>query len=137
MPSPHAPHVSQSAAPLHHLQQPYPMRHDRMLDPMQYQQPLHPHQQQLQQQLQQQQQMKYNRPFRCEKCMQSFSRNHDLKRHERIHLDVKPFPCPSCEKSFSRKDALKRHALVKGCRILGNNGSPRGKKKMRLKGDKL
>lgn len=55
------------------------------------------------------------RPFRCDQCPQSFNRNHDLKRHKRIHLAVKPFPCPNCDKSFSRKDALKRHVLVKGC----------------------
>ncbi|CAI4211140.1 unnamed protein product [Parascedosporium putredinis] len=55
------------------------------------------------------------RPFRCDQCTQSFNRNHDLKRHKRIHLAVKPFPCTSCDKSFSRKDALKRHRLVKGC----------------------
>lgn len=47
------------------------------------------------------------RPFRCDQCPQSFNRNHDLKRHKRIHLAVKPFPCPNCDKSFSRKDALK------------------------------
>ncbi|KAK4158669.1 hypothetical protein QBC43DRAFT_339814 [Cladorrhinum sp. PSN259] len=56
-----------------------------------------------------------DRPFRCDQCPQSFNRNHDLKRHKRIHLAVKPFPCLYCEKSFSRKDALKRHKLVKGC----------------------
>ncbi|KAK0733640.1 hypothetical protein B0T26DRAFT_670030 [Lasiosphaeria miniovina] len=55
------------------------------------------------------------RPFKCDQCPQSFNRNHDLKRHKRIHLAVKPFPCDHCEKSFSRKDALKRHKLVKGC----------------------
>lgn len=55
------------------------------------------------------------RPFKCDQCPQSFNRNHDLKRHKRIHLSVKPFPCGSCDKAFSRKDALKRHRLVKGC----------------------
>ncbi|KAG8528683.1 uncharacterized protein KY384_006370 [Bacidia gigantensis] len=61
-----------------------------------------------------------DRPFRCDGCPQSFNRNHDLKRHKRIHLAVKPFPCTHCDKTFSRKDALKRHILVKGC---GKNGS--------------
>ncbi|KAI1163588.1 hypothetical protein F5B18DRAFT_619281 [Nemania serpens] len=65
-----------------------------------------------------------DRPYRCDTCSQSFNRNHDLKRHKRIHLEVKPFPCVYCDKAFSRKDALRRHRLVKGC---GNDGktSPR------------
>jgi uncharacterized Zn-finger protein len=54
-----------------------------------------------------QQQPHNDRPFKCDQCPQSFNRNHDLKRHKRIHLAVKPFPCGHCEKSFSRKDALK------------------------------
>ena len=48
-----------------------------------------------------------DRPFKCDQCPQSFNRNHDLKRHKRIHLAVKPSPCGHCDKSFSRKDALK------------------------------
>ncbi|KAI1800868.1 hypothetical protein F4811DRAFT_564400 [Daldinia bambusicola] len=56
-----------------------------------------------------------DRPFKCDICPISFNRNHDLKRHRRIHDAIKPFPCTFCEKSFSRKDALKRHRLVKGC----------------------
>lgn len=48
-----------------------------------------------------------DRPYRCDQCTQSFRRNHDLKRHKRIHLAVKPYPCDHCAKSFSRKDALK------------------------------
>jgi uncharacterized Zn-finger protein len=56
-----------------------------------------------------------DRPFKCDQCPQSFNRNHDLKRHKRIHLAVKPFPCGHCDKSFSRKDALKvrlNHSFV-------------------------
>ncbi|PLW38226.1 hypothetical protein PCANC_13611 [Puccinia coronata f. sp. avenae] len=55
------------------------------------------------------------RPFPCDKCGARFNRNHDLKRHTRIHLEVKPFPCGWCDKAFSRKDALKRHLMVKAC----------------------
>lgn len=53
------------------------------------------------------------RPFKCDQCSHAFQRNHDLKRHRRIHLAVKPYSCRSCEKRFTRKDALKRHFLVK------------------------
>jgi hypothetical protein len=56
------------------------------------------------------------RPFKCDQCVQSFNRNHDLKRHKRIHLSVKPFGCEKCGKTFSRKDALRRHWMVRGCR---------------------
>ncbi|KAF2873202.1 hypothetical protein BDV95DRAFT_490431 [Massariosphaeria phaeospora] len=69
-----------------------------------------------------QQQAANDRPFKCDQCPQSFNRNHDLKRHKRIHLAVKPFPCNHCDKSFSRKDALKRHILVKGCGKVTNSG---------------
>lgn len=59
----------------------------------------------------QQQMPMHDRPFKCDQCPQSFNRNHDLKRHKRIHLAVKPFPCGHCDKSFSRKDALKVNPL--------------------------
>lgn len=59
-----------------------------------------------------QQQQQAERPYKCDQCPQSFNRNHDLKRHKRIHLAVKPFPCSNCEKSFSRKDALKVRKLT-------------------------
>ena len=65
------------------------------------------HSAQLQMYSGQQQSPLNERPFKCDQCPQSFNRNHDLKRHKRIHLAVKPFPCGHCEKSFSRKDALK------------------------------
>jgi hypothetical protein len=48
-----------------------------------------------------------DRPFQCDKCIQSFSRHHDLKRHKRIHMHISPYTCDGCQKGFSRKDALR------------------------------
>jgi uncharacterized Zn-finger protein len=55
--------------------------------------------------------------FQCSLCESSFSRNHDLKRHSRIHTGVKPYKCNDCGKAFTRQDALNRHSLVKGCNV--------------------
>ncbi|KAJ1928622.1 hypothetical protein IWQ60_001876 [Tieghemiomyces parasiticus] len=60
------------------------------------------------------------RPYKCTHCNQSFSRNHDLKRHVKIHSGDKPHQCNKCGKSFGRSDALKRHSQVKRCRNLRN-----------------
>ncbi|KAI8892089.1 hypothetical protein BC833DRAFT_612674 [Globomyces pollinis-pini] len=54
--------------------------------------------------------------FRCQICSSSFSRNHDLKRHVRIHLGIRPYACETCPKMFSRMDALHRHTNVRGCK---------------------
>lgn len=56
--------------------------------------------------------------FPCTLCTSSFSRNHDLKRHLRIHLGIRPYKCDSCSKDFTRLDALHRHTTVKGCKGL-------------------
>ncbi|KAJ2123971.1 hypothetical protein GGH12_000355 [Coemansia sp. RSA 1822] len=67
------------------------------------------------------------RPFKCETCDQSFSRNHDLKRHVKIHSGVKPHKCNKCGKSFGRSDALKRHSMVKRCRSSAGQARPAGR----------
>ena len=48
------------------------------------------------------------RPYRCTRCPVAFARNHDLKRHERLH-EYKAWQCTVCAKTFSRRDALTRH----------------------------
>lgn len=49
-----------------------------------------------------------HRHHRCTYCPASFARNHDLKRHVRLH-DRKAWKCQGCHKVFSRRDAIKRH----------------------------
>ena len=49
-----------------------------------------------------------HRPFRCSACPASFARNHDLKRHLKLH-DKTAWRCEGCNKVFSRRDAIKRH----------------------------
>jgi hypothetical protein len=49
-----------------------------------------------------------HRPFRCTSCPASFARNHDLKRHAKLH-ESKAWKCCGCGKVFSRRDAIKRH----------------------------
>lgn len=56
------------------------------------------------------------KPYLCEHCPSTFSRNHDLKRHLRIHLGVRPYKCNTCSKTFTRMDALHRHESVAACK---------------------
>ncbi|CCM06591.1 uncharacterized protein FIBRA_08869 [Fibroporia radiculosa] len=53
------------------------------------------------------------RPYRCTQCPASFVRNHDLKRHTKLH-DKQAWRCSGCSKVFSRRDAIKRHKDSRG-----------------------
>jgi uncharacterized Zn-finger protein len=51
------------------------------------------------------------KPYQCKwpGCPKSFARQHDCKRHENLHLNIRPFTCDGCKKTFARMDALNRH----------------------------
>lgn len=59
--------------------------------------------------------------FQCTQCSLSFRRNHDLKRHLKIHLPVRPYVCKFCSKGFNRKDALRRHLMSNACKMNKSN----------------
>ena len=51
------------------------------------------------------------KPYQCKwpGCGKGFARQHDCKRHENLHLNIRPYPCEGCKKNFARMDALNRH----------------------------
>ncbi|KAJ2743131.1 hypothetical protein GGI20_003982 [Coemansia sp. BCRC 34301] len=49
------------------------------------------------------------RPFSCPICHTPFRRQHDLKRHMKLHTGEKPHTCTNCGRGFARLDALNRH----------------------------
>ncbi|KAJ3227222.1 hypothetical protein HK099_002915 [Clydaea vesicula] len=51
------------------------------------------------------------RPFKCDKCKQTFVRKNDYQRHSKLHNNQKPYECANCQKKFVRGDALKRHKM--------------------------
>lgn len=55
-----------------------------------------------------------DRQFICSVCGNDFVRQHDLKRHMKIHSGVKPYNCP-CGRTFCRQDALTRHRQRNTC----------------------
>jgi len=52
--------------------------------------------------------------YSCGSCQRSFSREENLKVHERSHVATKvtkqkPFQCPDCSQAFSRRELVLRH----------------------------
>ena len=62
------------------------------------------------------------RPYQCPRCPASFARNHDLKRHTKLH-GSKAYQCSGCDKIFSRRDAIKRHMNSSRLKTESNNPS--------------
>ena len=50
--------------------------------------------------------------FTCNICNKSFTRNINLKSHERSHFGDRPFACSTCGKAFARVNDCRRHEKI-------------------------
>lgn len=52
------------------------------------------------------------RPFKCNQCEESFTKQIHLERHLWLHTDERPFHCSQCGKGVVTKQHLKRHEIT-------------------------
>lgn len=52
--------------------------------------------------------------LQCDICQHHFRRQHDLKRHRKLHTGERPYVCKRCSRPFARLDALNRHQRAEG-----------------------
>ena len=48
----------------------------------------------------------------CKYCKKTFSQQHSVKAHERIHTGEKPYSCKYCEKKFTQQQSVKTHERI-------------------------
>ena len=51
-------------------------------------------------------------PNQCELCGKILSNKKNLKKHLKLHSDVRNYICKICNKSYKRSDHLKRHMIT-------------------------
>jgi uncharacterized Zn-finger protein len=50
--------------------------------------------------------------FTCTICRKSFTRNINLRSHERSHFGDRPYACSTCGKAFARVNDCRRHEKI-------------------------
>ena len=52
------------------------------------------------------------KPHQCQQCLKSFSSNHQLVQHIRVHTGEKPYKCSYCERRFKQLSHVQQHTRL-------------------------
>ncbi|QQP52054.1 Putative LOC100679002, partial [Caligus rogercresseyi] len=48
----------------------------------------------------------------CSQCLKSFTSNHQLVQHSRVHTGEKPYKCSYCDKKFKQLSHVQQHTRL-------------------------
>ena len=57
-------------------------------------------------------QILYPKAYKCDRCVRTFNRSSDLKRHQLAHLENKPYTCCLCGRQFTWLGNFQKHYLM-------------------------
>ncbi|GBP30085.1 Zinc finger protein 362 [Eumeta japonica] len=58
------------------------------------------------------------KPHQCQQCLKSFSSNHQLVQHIRVHTGEKPYKCSYCDRRFKQLSHVQQHTRLHTVAIL-------------------